>query len=359
MEADKLRASQPLKGVTVLDFTTLLPGPLATLMLAEAGAHVIKIERPGGEDMRRFAPFIEGRSVLFEQLNHGKEIRHLDLKDEADRADLDGLLSRADVLVEQFRPGVMERLGLGYDHLHERFPGLVYCSITGFGQTGERAHQAGHDLNYLALSGLLAQSCGSTEAPVLPPVQIADIGGGSMPAVINILLALLQRDRTGQGCHLDIAMTEAMFAFGVFAHAQYVAGQEVSEHGSGLLTGGSPRYRLYPAKDGRMIAVAALEEKFWQELCDVLEIDNDHRDDRRDPGLSARAVGSAIAKRTAEEWAPVFAKAECCACLVAGFNEAMQDPAFADRGLFDRVDAAGASSLGPAMVPIARVFRDR
>ena len=181
---------QPLTGLLVLDFTTLLPGPLAALMLAEAGAEVIKIERPGGEDMRRFAPLLDGESAAFALLNRGKQVLTLDLKNEADRAKLKPLLARADILIEQFRPGVMARMGLGYDDLRALNPRLIYCSISGYGQSGPRADEAGHDINYIGNTGLLDLQPGPLEHPVVPPALIADIAGGSFPAVINILLAL-------------------------------------------------------------------------------------------------------------------------------------------------------------------------
>src|SRR5476649_1520434 len=205
---------QPLSRLLVLDFTTLLPGPLAALMLAEAGAEVIKIERPGGEDMRRFRPVMGGESAPFALLNRGKTALTLDLKSEADRAKLISLIKRADILIEQFRPGVMARLGLGYDDASALNPRLVYCSISGYGQCGPRVDEAGHDINYIGNSGLLDLQPGPLEHPVVPPMLAADIAGGSFPAVINILLALRARDQSGQGCHLDVAMTDAMFTFG-------------------------------------------------------------------------------------------------------------------------------------------------
>src|ERR1044071_8196940 len=210
---------QPLSGLLVLDFTTLLPGPLATLMLAEAGAEVIKIERPGGEGMRRHPPMLDGESVPFALLNRGKRSLVLDLKNRDDHARLAPLIARADILVEQFRPGVMERLGLGYATVQRANPRIVYCSITGYGQSGPRAGEAGHDLNYIGNTGLLALNPGPAASPVVPPALVADIAGGTLPAVMNILLALRQRDRTGEGCHLDIAMTDGMFTFASHALA--------------------------------------------------------------------------------------------------------------------------------------------
>ena len=173
---------QPLSGLLVLDFTTLLPGPLAALMLAEAGAEVVKIERPGGEDMRRFPPMFDGESATFAMLNRGKSVLTVDLKNEADREKLKPLLMRADILVEQFRPGVMARLGFGYADVRALNPRLIYCSISGYGQDGPRADQAGHDINYIGNTGLLDLQPGPLAQPVVPPALIADIAGGSFPA---------------------------------------------------------------------------------------------------------------------------------------------------------------------------------
>src|SRR5499426_3585125 len=272
---------QPLKDILVLDFTTLLPGPLATLMLAEAGAEVIKIERLGGEDMRAYPPRFDGFSAVFALVNRGKKSVTLDLTRERDR--LLPLLRRADVLVEQFRPGVMQRLGLGYDDVRQINPRLIYCSITGYGQEGPRAGEAGHDLNYIGNTGLLALQPGPAEQPVVPPALIADIGGGTFPAVINILLALRQRDLTGQGCYLDIAMTDAMFTFAGHAFASGNATGAFPGSGDARLTGGSPRYQLYPTKDGKLVTCAALEQQFWAAFTAAIGLAAEHADDRRDP----------------------------------------------------------------------------
>jgi len=209
---------QPLSGVLVLDFTTLLPGPLATLMLAEAGAEVIKIERPGGEDMRAMPPLLDDEAAVFGLLNRGKKSVVLDLKNSSERSRLRSLLAKADVLVEQFRPGVMERLDLGFAAVKAINPRIVYCSISGYGQQGPRAGEAGHDINYQSRTGLLAIQPGPLDRPVIPPALVADIAGGTMPAVINILLGLRQRDQTGEAVYLDVAMTDAMFTFAWYAY---------------------------------------------------------------------------------------------------------------------------------------------
>ena len=261
---------QPLSGILVLDFTTLLPGPLATLMLAEAGAEVIKIERPEGEDMRAGAPRFDGEAAAFALLNRGKKGITLDLKNESDRNRLRPLLEKADVLVEQFRPGVMARLKLGFEDVRKINPRIVYCSISGYGQDGPRSGEAGHDINYQSLTGLLAIQPGPAEKPVIPPALIADIGGGTMPAVINILLGLRQRDATGQGVHLDIAMTDAMFTFAWYAWAFGHATGKFPGPGELRLVGASPRYQLYPTADDKIVACGALEQKFWLAFCNTI-----------------------------------------------------------------------------------------
>lgn len=349
---------QPLAGLRVLDFTTLLPGPLTTLMLAEAGAEVIKIERPGGDDMRRFPPLVDGQSAAFGLLNRGKTSLVLNLKAERDRAQLEPLLEQADVLVEQFRPGVMQRLGLGYADMKARNRGLIYCSISGYGQSGPRAAEAGHDLNYIGRTGLLSlQACLQTR-PVIPPALIADIAGGSFPAVMNILLALRQRDRTGEGCYLDIAMTDAMFTFAWHALAYGAVDGRCPGSGELMLAGASPRYQLYPTRDGRLVACAALEDQFWRGFAATIGLDAEYADDRRDPQATRAEVARRIAARSSSEWEPIFEQADCCATIVATLDEALSDPHFVERGLFARRLAMASGTLPALPVPIAEPFRE-
>ena len=349
--------TQPLSGLTVIDFSTLLPGPLATLMLAEAGANVIKIERPGGEDMRRYPPFFAGGSAPFALLNRGKRSLFIDLKSDAGRSQALSLIGDADILVEQFRPGVMERLGLGYDAVSASNRRLIYCSITGYGQSGPRALEAGHDINYVGRTGLLDLSWGSRDQPVLPPAQIADIGGGTFPAIINVLLALLRRERTGEGAFLDIAMADAMFTFSLFAQAIGTASGRFPGNGKSLLAGGSPRYGLYRAQCGAMICVGALEDHFWERLCKALEVADNARDDKRDRHQSRQAIAAAIATKTAKEWAPILAAADCCASVLTPLAEAMRDPHFQGRGLFDHGVGEEDGYLPAAVIPIDAQFR--
>ena len=351
---------QPLADVLVLDFTTLLPGPLATLMLAEAGAQVIKIERPGGEDMRRYEPRFDGESAMFAMLNRGKKSLVLDLKSERDRARLLPLVRRADVLVEQFRPGVMARLGFGARAARKINPRLIYCSITGYGQSGPRAAEAGHDINYIGTTGLLALQPGPLDRPNVPPALIADIGGGTLPAVTNILLALRQRDRTGKGTTIDIAMADAMFTFAGPALAAGHATGAFPGAGGDRLTGGSPRYQLYPTKDGKLVACGALEQKFWLAFTAAIGLAPRWVDDRGDAAGTRSAVAAIIASRAADQWRPVLAAADCCVTIVTTLEEALRDPHFVGRGLFGHKISGASGATMPALpVPIDPAFRAR
>ncbi len=351
---------QPLAGLLVLDFTTLLPGPLAALMLAEAGAEVIKIERPGGEEMRRFPPIIDGESAVFAMLNRGKEVMTLDLKSDVEREKLIPLIARADILIEQFRPGVMPRLGLGYDALRAINPRLIYCSISGYGQSGPRVEEAGHDLNYIGNTGLLDLQPGPPATPVVPPMLVADIAGGSFPAVINILLALRARDQSGQGCHIDIAMTDAMFTFAWYAMAVGTATGRFPKPGEMTLVGGSPRYRLYPTKDRKIVACGAIEQKFWLAFCTAIGLADKFANDFRAPAATCDAVARLIGARTSDEWRPIFAAADCCTTIVVPLEQAMRDPHFVQRGLFDHtVESASGKTIPALPLPIAPEFRDK
>lgn len=341
----------PLAGLVVLDFSTLLPGPLATLMLAEAGAEVIKIERPGGEEMRRFPPAFGDGSAPYAALNGGKKSVVIDLKAEEGRRSLEPLLRRADILVEQFRPGVMRRLGLDLETVSRINPRLIYCSISGYGQTGPRAQEAGHDINYQAVTGLLSLS------PRMPASLTADIAGGAMPAVMNILLALRQRDMTGQGAHLDIAMADAMFTFAWYGFAEGHAKGRFPQADENMLAGGSPRYGIYRTADARYLAVGALEQKFWDDFCEGIGLPHHLRDDRRDPPATRKAIETMVARETSEAWRARLAPLDCCCTIVATLEEALRDEHFRTRGLFAYEASQGGARLPMAAVPIAPGFR--
>jgi alpha-methylacyl-CoA racemase len=353
-----INAQQPLAGIKVLDFSTLLPGPLATLILAEAGAEVIKIERPGrGDEMRSYLPKFGADSVNFAMLNRGKKSIAIDLKDKAARESLLPLIKEADVVVEQFRPGVMDRLGLGYDALNAINPRIIYCAITGYGQTGPRAEVAAHDINYVAESGMLSLAAGEDGAPIVPPALIADIGGGTYPAVINILLALRARDASSKGCKLDIAMGDNLFTFLYGAMGNGLAAGEWPKPGGELVTGGSPRFFIYRTRDDKFIAAAPLEQKFWENFCDAIQLDAKFRDDRIDTQVSKRAVAQRLHEKTAAEWQAVFAGKDLCCCVVATMQEALDDAHFKARGLFNRKVSVDGKTVIALPVPVADVFR--
>lgn len=315
---------RPLAGVRVLDLSTLLPGPLATLMLADAGADVVKIERPGrGDEMRSYRPRLGQASANYALLNRGKRAYAADLKDSAERGRVVDLAREADVVVEQFRPGVADRLGLGYQQVRALNSDVVYCSITGYGQDAPYAGKAGHDLNYLAEAGLLGLVTDSAGKPQLPVTVLADIAGGSYPAVVNILLALRVRDRSGAGCRLDISMTENLQVLGYGYFATYQASGRSPRPGAELLTGGSPRYRIYRTADGRHLAVAALEQQFWERFAELIALPEHYVDERDQEGAVIDAVAKRIEMHPARHWGAVFEGEDVCTVVVATFDDAV------------------------------------
>lgn len=349
---------QPLNGVRVLDFSTLLPGPLATLMLAEAGAEVIKIERPGrGDEMRSYEPRFGTDSVNFALLNRGKRSIAIDLKAADAVTRLAPLIESADVLVEQFRPGVMDRLGLGYAAVSKINPRLVYCAITGYGQDGPKSEVAGHDLNFISEAGMLGLTRGADGAPVLPPALIADIAGGTYPAVMNILLALRQREATGHGCKLDVAMADNLFTFMYWALGNGWAAGRWTAGGDELVTGGSPRYHIYRTRDDNFLAAAPIEDKFWATFCELLDVPEPSRDDARDPVAARDAVATCVRRRSAEELRALFDGRDVCCSLTSTVEEAVRDPHFAARGVFRWSLQWGDARIPALPVPVEPQFR--
>lgn len=354
-----MTALQPLSGVRVLDFSTLLPGPMAGLILADAGAEVIKVERPGkGEEMRGYVPRFGETSANYAILNRGKRCIALDLKADGAVEKLRPLLETAHVVIEQFRPGVMDRLGLGYEAMKKINPAIVYCAITGYGQNGPLRDEAGHDQNYLAHSGLLMLGGDDTGKPVIPPGLIADIGGGTLPAVINILLALRQAEATGEGTYLDIAMTDGMFAWSWWAQAMLQTSGKTAKPGGELLSGGSPRYRIYETADGRYISAGPLEQKFWETFCAIIGLPQDLWDDSKDPAGVITAVTGLIRARNADHWRKAFAGQDVCAAVALTLEEAMAHSQFKERALFARSVVDGEAEMPALPTPLAPAFRN-
>lgn len=348
---------QPLSGLKVLDFSTLLPGPLCSLLLAEAGAEVIKFERPErGDEMRSYEPKVDADSANFVMLNRGKHSVSIDLKSVDALEMLMPLLKDADVLIEQFRPGVMDRLGLGFEALAKINPRLIYCSITGFGQHGPRAKDAAHDLNYVAASGTLSLTAGNDGAPVLPPALIADIAGGTYPAMINILLALRQRDATGKGTHLDVSMADNLFTFQYWGLGNGALGQW-PDTASDLVTGGTPRYQIYRTSDNAFLAAAPLEDKFWGNFTALIGLDESALA-KLSPSGAIAAVADVIGQHPVAYWEVKFKNQDVCTSRVLSLEEARHDAHFNARGLFTRIVTTAAGARIPALpVPLDVTFR--
>jgi crotonobetainyl-CoA:carnitine CoA-transferase CaiB-like acyl-CoA transferase len=301
-------------GIAILDLTRLLPGAAATALLAERGAEVIKIEQPGGGDYARsLIP------AVFAATNAGKKSVSINLKDPRGRDLLISLVRNADVLIEGFRPGTMKRLGLGYNELREVNQRIIYASLTGYGQSGAYADLAGHDVNYLALSGVL-----DLNLPVIPGVQIADLAGGAMQAVIAILFALLERGATGEGRYLDVSMLAGVESLLTIPLAAYRTTGRAPRAGEEILSGRYACYNLYEASDSRWLAVGALEPKFWAALCGQLECEDliplQFCEDERREAIKNR-VASIFRMRTASEWFDALRSHDCCVTPVLNVAE--------------------------------------
>src|SRR5215211_6215937 len=297
-----------LEGVRVLDLSRLLPGGFCSLLLADFGADVLKVEDTGmGDYVRWGPPYYDGaeesaRSALFLALNRGKRSIRLDLKNEKGKEVLRRLVRDYDVLLESFRPGVLDRLGVGYERLKQENPGLVYCAITGYGQDGPYTGRSGHDMNYLGLGGLLALTGEKDGPPIQSSGQIADIGGGALMAAVGILVALKERERSGEGQVVDVSMFDGALSWLALVAAKYLADDETPRRGDLELAGGLICYRPYACKDG-WVTLGALEPKFWQGWCRGVGREDLIPKQFEKPGSEAHAETERIfLERTREEW---------------------------------------------------------
>ena len=332
--------SGPLAGIKVLDFSTLLPGPYATMLLADMGADVIRIESPTRPDLLRITPpMLDDRSYAHLMVNRNKRSLSVDLKHKDANALIFKLVANADVLVEQFRPGVMSRLGLDYQTLKTVNPRLIYCAITGYGQTGPMKNKAGHDINYLALSGLASYSGTRSSGPVLSATQIADIAGGSQQAVMAIQGAIIERYQTGKGQFLDISMTDAAFALNTMFGAASLATERDPDLGDEMLNGGS-FYGYYQTSDSRYLAVGSLEPQFAQGFFEAIGHPEWLPQAVMPPGQQQTLITNiqhVIANKTLAQWMEVFAGLDVCVEPVLTLNEAAQHRHFATRNMIQEV----------------------
>jgi len=327
----------PLQSLRVLDFTTLLPGPFGTLLLADMGADVLRVEAPHrGDTIREATPRDEYSSAAHSYLNRNKRSIGLNLKVPAAVELVKDLVQEFDIVVEQFRPGVMDRLGIGYDALKAVNPHVIFCSITGYGQTGPYRDRAGHDNNYLALSGLASYTGSEGSGPVPAGLQIADVAGGSLHAALGIVAAAVHRDKTGEGQPIDISMTDAAFTLNTINGAGYLVGGEVPSFDGNGLTGGG-YYGYYETSDGRWMSVGSIEPHFLLVLCEALDIDVP---DLKGFGLDLAAeqdfrsvLEAKFKTMTFDECRELFADIDACAEPVLDLEEARQQPLFGERDM--------------------------
>ena len=328
---------KPLRGLKILDFSTLLPGPYATQLLADMGAEVLRVEAPKRPDLLKMMPPMVGKvSAAHASINRNKKSLALDLKQPEAKAIIDALLEEYDIIIEQFRPGVMAKLGLDFGSLKTKRPMLIYCSITGYGQTGPLKDKAGHDINYLALSGLASYSGRQDTGPVLSGTQIADIAGGSHHAVMAILAAVIERNNTGEGQYLDISMADAAFALNTMFGAGALASEVDPAYGTEMLNGGL-FYDYYKTSDDRYLSIGSLEPVFANKLMQHLGLQHllGKLMDQRPAAQREvkQAIESKIAAKTLQEWQLEFSELDACVEPVLSINEASRHPQFIDRNM--------------------------
>lgn len=340
----------------MLDLSRLLPGPFLTMVLADLGAEVVKIEDPKvGDYLRVFPPTKGGVAGRYLAVNRGKRSLALDLKQPTHHAAFMRMVERADVVVESFRPGVMAKLGLGYDVLAAVNPRLVMCSISGYGATGPYAHRAGHDLNYVGLAGVLAMGAeGAGRPPAMPGVQIADLAGGALWSATGILAALVGRERTGRGAHLDISMTEGALALLAAELGNLDCGARPTR-GAETLNGGVACYGVYRTADDRYLAVGALEPKFWIAFSTAIGRKPDVSELVAPPARqeAIRAELAAIlATKTRDEWVTILAAHDCCAEPVLELDELAAHPLHVARDVFFTIDGGAAGPIAQVRTPL-------
>jgi len=342
----------PLSSLKILDFSTLLPGPFATMILADLGADVLRIESPTRLDLVRMqSPKVKGNSANHATINRSKKSIALNLKHPHAIEIVQKLVKEYDIVLEQFRPGVMKRLGINYEMLREYNPEIIFCSITGYGQTGPYRDRVGHDLNYLAFSGVSHYSRRKGESPVPFGIQIADLGGGSYHAVMGILAAVIHREKTGQGQAIDISMSDAMLSTNVFEGSNMLSGVDRAQPESTWLNGGSI-YDYYKTKDGRWVSVSSLEPKFFAALLKAMDLPKTLLKTPLDDLEAQKGIKKILREKFLErnwpEWESIFDNIDACIELVLSLSEALEHEHFREREMF--VEVPGLEGLSQKQI---------
>jgi crotonobetainyl-CoA:carnitine CoA-transferase CaiB-like acyl-CoA transferase len=344
----------PLMGTKILDLTQLLPGPFCSKLLASYGAEVVKVERPGVGDLARaFSPKKGTNAVSFLYLNQNKKSLTLDLKSDEGRNIFLNLAKNFDVILESSRPGVMEKMGVGYKQLSKVNPKIIFCSISAYGQTGPFTEKAAHDLNILGLSAILEMTGEYGSSPVIPGVQIADISSG-LYACIAIMLALLERDRRGVGQKIDISMLDCTISFLSIHAADFFASGKLPQRGNGLLTGGFACYNIYKTKDGRYMTLVGLEPHLWKEACLALDFESwiEKQFDPKFQEAMKEELGKLFSQRSMEEWIDFFEGKNVCCEPILNIQETFFHPQVVHRKIKTKVRYPGIGSVEGIGVPI-------
>ncbi len=353
--SNKVSLNNPLEGIKILDLTRLLPGPLATQMMGDMGADIIKIEDYNSPDYTRFFPPQQnGTSIYFLALNRSKRSLGLNLRSETGKEIFFDLIKTADIVIESYRAGVIDKIGIGYEKAKSINPGIIYVSVTGYGQTGPYKDKAGHDLNYIGYSGILGLS-GTKERPTIPATQIADIAGGSYPTVMACLAALLAKQKTGKGQHVDVAMSETILPMLSFPLSEYLNTGKNLKREEPMLSGGIANYNIYQCKDGKFMALGSLEPKFWKGFCQMIgKPDWVNRMMPTPQNISElkRDLEALFASKTQSEWISISANYDICLSPIYDLEEVHKDAHYNERNLFIEMESPHHGKLKGINQPI-------
>lgn len=321
--------SLPLEGIKILDMSRYLPGPFCTQILADFGAEVIKVEDPRGGDLgRQLPPLIKGQSARFYTVNRNKKSITINLKSEQGKEIFKKLSENCDIVIDQFRPGVMDKMGLGYEDLKKVNERLIYCCITGYGLTGPLRDAAGHDQNYLSLAGVTGLTGTHKGKPAISGVQIADIAGGTLYAVIAILLALEYRNKTGKGQLCDVAMMDGAISLLAYTLGEWSGWGKLPEMGNDVLTGGYACYNIYETQDNQFITLGIVEGKFWAEFCKKVDRESyiEIQWDKKKQEAMKADIAALFKQKTRDEWTEFFAQDDICLTPVLNLEEMCNHP---------------------------------